>query len=235
MPRHLARWTFASIGASIALLLLASPGLAWELELRQTAGGPPTIGGTAPGELLVFDLLLSTDALGTDTYADYPVALSAGVTFDPVLLNYRPDLSDSNDYYPLYTPTSGCKGCARWHVPLDDPPAVSPGAPLPFLDMVTIASVANELGVPDPGPGLQPSYDDEWLATVAFEQVNVGDWGGSFSLRLDVDGTGWRNGAGEDISDQITTSIVFLPEPSTLLLFSSGLALLAAKVRRRPL
>ncbi len=221
----------------LALLLITLPACASAFELRLEQTSP---GGVAPpggvGSIVTFDLVIRHEA--DELYFDL---LSVGMSWDPTVIAYRPDLSDSNDYYPLYSPTSGCKACsgATWHMPVADPPVLHSTAPpgrsqlnVEFENFVMQQPEAETFGWFDVWP-----VEEEWLATLAFELVGPGSWTDGFRFDLEHDGNGvtkvYHRDPPLDMTDQFTTSILLTPEPSTLLLVATGVGLLGVRARER--
>jgi len=104
-------------------------------------------------------------------------------------VTYRPDLSDTADYYPLYAPSviasKGLPGApATWLVPYSDPPAFVQVAD-PGLDgQVNLEFLVNA----GPSGTTNGTATNLWLGTIAFE--TNGPPGSATQMLWSVDGIG---------------------------------------------
>ena len=202
-------------------LILAATATAYELRLITTT---PTF-GLSRGSVVSYDLFLDTQGQSNI------VLFSASLTFDPNVLAYRPDLSDAEDYYPLYSPASGKTIPPTWLTPVADPPALWP-APPPGLAQVNVDFIEVNLNE------TAGTATNLYLATLTFEAIG----GGLSTMNWSFDNGGnIFNVSGVDVSGSVsmpnTGSTVFvggppIPEPTTALLVGLGLAGLAIRRRR---
>lgn len=193
----------------------------------------------SPGDLLSFSLYLDTEGQSGI------VGLSVGLTFESAILGYRPDLSDAEDYYPLYAPAIvGGKAVpgtpATYLIPVSDPPSLWAGASDPDHPQLNVEFMSNQL-YPTTAVG-----SNVFLARLVFEVADYGDYASGIiawdeywspidfgfdhpntSLLIDP-GTGFI-----DVGDQVGTTIAWAPEPSTSILVGLGLALLSRPSRKQ--
>ena len=92
--------------AITALLFSAASASAFSMSLVPQGNTSGNI-----GDIVSFDVFLDTEGdLGLNL-------LSVSVTYDPSVAQYRPDLSATNSYYPIYTPAASKTEQASWLVP----------------------------------------------------------------------------------------------------------------------
>jgi len=216
---------------------------AYVLSLEPTT---PTVGDV--GDIVSFDVFLDTTN-PYDNGSSRIVLLSVGMTFDPSVAMYRPDLSAVDDYYPLYHPGIGKSYPATWLEPLSNPPALY-GSPPPGMEQVNIDFIeVNLLGALGASTRL-------YLATLSFELVgegvSSGTWGfgggadipfsdvpqkNVFAVDAPTGGNPWppENGFFHDDSENVgllgSPAMTVIPEPSVGLLVGAGL--LALGLARR--
>jgi len=200
-------------------LLCATTASAYELRLIATT---PT--DVAPGGIVSYDLFLDTQGQSNI------ILFSASLTFDPTVLAYRPDLSDAEDYYPLYSPASGKTIPATWLTPVADPPGTWPAPPagLAQINVDFIEVNLNETS---------GTATNQYLATLSFEAIAPGVSAMNWSFD---NGGNIFNVSNVDISDSVsmvnTGPYVFtgsaIPEPTTALLVGLGLIGFGARARR---
>ncbi len=219
-------WLLASAG----LFLLASSAQAYELRLVRAIDGAF---GSSPGLIIVADAPFTTigDLVSYDVYLDTQgqsniILFSASLTYDPSVVNYRPDLSDAEDYYPLYSPAVG-KGNPTWLVPATDPPGLWPSPP-PGLEQINVDFLEVNLNP------TTATATDQYLGTLTFELVGPGT--SAMSWSLDNEGNIFvvdQVGIQTDIAPQVSMVVVWAPEPTAALLVGMGLAGLGLRARRR--
>jgi hypothetical protein len=217
------------VSSVVMLALLGSVRTAAAYELRLIATSPSS--PVAPGDFVSYDLYL-------DTQGESGIVLfSVGLTFDPSGLAYRPDLSDAEDYYPLYAPAVGKTTPATWLVPPPgfDPPQLWP-VPPPGLAQVNVDFIEVNLGE------TVATATNLYLATLTFEVTytpsgpeNIG-FTSPMNLSFDNGGNIFNVG-GVDVSDQVgivnTGPVIqVIPEPTTALLLGLGLCGLGVARRR---
>jgi len=211
---------------SLAVLSLGPrPAAAYLLVLEPRT--PPTL---AWGAQVTFDVYLDTQGQSGIEY------ISASFTYDSSVLLYRPDLSDAEDYYPLYAPGSGKSPVPSWLVPVADPPAVWTGTPPPIGGQVNVEFTEFS------GQGTEATATHLWLATLTFQDVvgaceddacgyvSNGEWGfGHEGNAFIVNGV---DVAGTEAFAVGSAWIGVIPEPNTALLVGLGLAGLGWAARR---
>jgi hypothetical protein len=208
---------------ALSLMVLLWAGSAWSYELRLI---PTTPLNTSPsGADVSFELYI--DTRGQSDISTFSVAIG----FDDRVLAYRPDLSDAEDYYPLYAPGVG-KAPATWLVPSSNPPALFIGSPTPqFGGQVNVGFEVNT----GPGSGTTGTATNLYLATITFEPVSPG--ASPILFGFGQGGTSFILGDGSDIQGQVgafgSTDIFVGPEPGTALLLATGLLVLGHARRRR--
>ncbi len=208
----------SAVAATVALLC-ATTATAYELRLIATT---PT--DVIPGEIVSYDLFLDTQGQSNI------ILFSASLTFDPNVLTYRPDLSDAEDYYPLYSPASGKAIPATWLTPVADPPGTWP-APPAGLAQINVDFIEVNLNESN------GTATNQYMATLSFEAAAPGVSNMNWSFD---NGGNIFNVGNVDISDSVsmvnTGPFVFtgsaIPEPTTALLVGLGLIGLGARARR---
>lgn len=207
---------------AIALVLFgAFSASAYQLSLVPTT--PTTVANI--GDLISFDVFLDTEGASGITL------FSSALIYDPTVVQYRPDLSDAEDYYPLYAPALGKGSVPTWLEPTFDPPGLWIN-PTPGTQQVNVDFIETNLG------NTTATATNLYLATLTFEAVGYGTstgyWGfapptitGIFSVnQVDVAGTlAFATGS--------PTMTVVIPEPTTALLVGLGLVGLGVAGRRR--
>jgi hypothetical protein len=204
-----------------AALVLFSATFASAFELRLIPTTPTTVD---PGGLVSYDLFL--DSQGENGI----VLFSVGLTFDPSVLTYRPDLSDAEDYYPLYAPAVGKTIPATFLIPPPgfDPPQMWP-VPPPGLQQVNVDFIEANLNES------QATATNQFMATLTFEATGLGTTAMDFSFD---NGGNIFNVGGADVSPSVSLvnggpSVTVIPEPTTALLVGLGLVGLGVAGRRR--
>ena len=194
------------------------------------------------GDIVSFDVFLDTEGdLGANL-------ISVSVTFDPTVAQYRPDLSATNSYYPIYTPAASKSEPASWLVPSPFDGNVCTGAdPLcsnaPGEWVGTLPAIGGQVNVDFVSStfptGLSGALDNGstvvQLATVSFELIGFGTSAGAFGFGNGGNVVGLTGGT--DVTDQVATSgaptMSVIPEPTTALLVGLGLVGLGVAGRRR--
>ena len=208
--------------ATALVLFGAFSASAYQLSLVPTT---PTQ-NVLPGALISFDVFLDTEGESGITL------FSSALIFDPTVVQYRPDLSDAEDYFPLYAPGAVKGGAPTYLEPTFDPPALWV-APLPGTEQVNVDFIETNLG------NTVATATNLLLATLTFEALAPGTtagvayWGfapptntGVFSVNtVDVSGT-LAFAPGDPVMSVI-------PEPTTDLLVGLGLVGLGVAGRRR--
>lgn len=199
-----------SVFFSLILFSIATSASAYEIRLVQTTPGGMFPQG-APGDVVSFDAYLDTQGQSDIMF------FAVGLSYEASLLTYEPALSDAVDYV-LYTPGNGPAEPASWLYPESDPFALWP-APEPGREQVMLAFIA---------PGFEPTRataTNAYLGTISL--LNYTPWLGGLQFDFDHGGSAFAVSDGEGgalyIEDQVATTIVWSPEPSTALLVGVGL------------
>ena len=229
-----------------AAVLVSGSATAFELRLVPTT---PTRGDL--GDLVTWEVYL-------DTAGESNITLfSASLTFDPYVVQYRPDLSASHSYYPLYAvgipdgPETGqSKGAFPTYLipwPFDDgacfgdfsgmcgnnPPRVWGGDQPDIGGQVNVDFIEANLA------GTIATATNLLLARLTFEIIDTGvsrgEWGfgyggNIFSVGL-VDIADPSYAGPRSVTATGSPTMGWVPEPSTSLLVASGL--LAMAIARR--
>lgn len=212
------RLLIVNLLATALMLFSAASASAYVLSLVPTT--PTTVAG--PGAIISFDVFLDTEGASGITL------FSASLTFDPLVVAYRNDLSDANDYYPLYAPQVGKTQPATWLSPIADPPGLWP-APPAGLQQINVDFIEVNLN------NTVATGTNVFIATLAFEAVGFGVSNGTFSFdnggnifsvnQIPVEGTlAFTSG---------DATMTVIPEPTTALLVGLGLVGLGVAGRRR--
>lgn len=203
-------------------LVLFSASFASAYELRLVSATPAnTI--SSVGDIVSYDIFLDTQGVNEGI-----VLFSASLIFDPAVVNYRLDLSDAEDYYPLYAPGSGKTQPATWLIPIADPHQLWP-APPAGLNQVNVDFIEVNLN-----ESIGTSTN-EYLGTLAFEVTGEG----TSAMNWSFDGGGnIFNVQGVAIDEQVSMVntlpvITTIPEPTTALLVGLGMVGLGVAGRRR--
>jgi hypothetical protein len=211
---------------AIALVLFgAFSASAYQLSLVPTT---PTAGVNV-GDIISFDVFLDTEgASGIQLF-------TSSLVYDPAVVQYRPDLSDAEDYYPLYAPSAGKGQLPTWLEPAFDPPALWV-APAPGTEQVDVSFLETANGF------TTATATNLYLGTLAFQAVGAGTsegyWGFQYQtntgvFRVSDGGGGAINVAGTEAFAPGSATMSVIPEPTTALLVGLGLVGLGVAGRRR--
>ena len=205
--------------AAALVLFSASFASAYELSLVSASDG-----NVAQGDFVSYYIFLDTQGPNGCI-----VLFSASLTYDPAVVTYRSDLSDAEDYYPLYAPASGKAIPATWLTPVADPPGTWP-APPAGLSQINVDFIEVNLNES------QASATNQYLGTLVFEVTGNGVSNMNWSFD---NGGNIFNVAAVDVSGGVsmpnTTPVISnpIPEPTTALLVGLGMVGLGVAGRRR--
>ena len=211
---------------ALALVLFgAMSASAYQLSLVPTTN----TAGVAVGDIISFDVFLDTEgASGIQLF-------TSALVFDPTVVQYRPDLSQTEDYYPLYAPAAGKGTVPTWLVPTANPSELWV-APLPGTEQIEFSFTEVNLGF------TVATATNVYLGTLAFEAVGPGTSEGYWGFQFPTDTGVFRvsDGAGGAVNVADTEAFApgsatmsVIPEPTTALLVGLGLVGLGVAGRRR--
>jgi hypothetical protein len=212
-------------------LVLFSAGFASAYQLRLV---PLSGAGGLIGDTFGFEVYLDTQTQ-SGIYSSV-----VGIVFDESVLSYRADLSASDAYYPLYTPSGmsfvsliplGCVGLECSGV------GIAPEIFVGQSNLLNIGWTSNSW--PTAGGETIASGTNVYLSTVFFEAIGAGNSGIDFGFVaasnsfVISDGLGGLTDITASVATQGSTSINIVPEPTTALLIGLGLMGLGVAGRNR--
>ena len=224
---------FLIINLLATAMLLVGAGAASAISMQLV---PTTPTGGNIGDVVSYELYLSTEGPLDITL------FSVSVTYDPTVVAYRSDLSATNSYYPLYSPSGGKTIPASWLEPVPfDGNYCTPGDPLCSNAPGEWAGILPAIGgqvnidfIANTFPGTTTGDHSELLAIVSFEMIGAGSSNGAFSFD---NGGNVFSVTGTDVAGSVNltgdAAITVIPEPTTALLVGLGLVGLGVAGRRR--